>query len=73
MVFILVITEDVTMALSPGRVMDFHDNGLGLGIRRIVAIVETGRVKTITKISKMGQQTNRTVRPTAQTVFNKIR
>ena len=66
-------TEHIAKMLPPGGIVNFHDDGLNRGIRRIVAIIETGRVEAMTKISQMGQQTNRTVRPTAQTVFNKIR
>ena len=61
------------MALSPGCIVNFHNDGLNRGVRRIVAIIEAGRVKTIAQISQMGQQTNRTVRSTAQSVFNNIR
>ena len=52
--------------------MDFNNDCFNLCIGPVVAIVETGRVETVSPISQMGQQANRTVRPNAKMVFNKI-
>jgi hypothetical protein len=50
-VFILGITEYITMVLPPGGIVDFNHNGLDPNIRSVVAVVKTGRIKAISKIS----------------------
>jgi hypothetical protein len=50
-VFILAITEYITMALAPGGVVDFNHNGLDPDIGIVVAVIKTGWVKAISEIS----------------------
>jgi hypothetical protein len=50
-VFILTITEYITMALPPGGVVDFNHNVLDTDIGIVVAVIKTGRIKAISEIS----------------------
>ena len=47
----------------------YHADSIILGI---IAVIETGRIKTMTKVSQMGHETNRPLRSTAKTILNKI-
>jgi len=66
-------TQYITMALSPGRIMNLHNDGFDRPIRLIVAIIETGRIETVAEISQMGQQADGSLRSLTEMVFNKIR
>lgn len=71
-VFILVIIEYITMALPPGGIVDFNHNGFNPRIRSIVAVIKTSRIKAISKIPQVGQQSNRPGRSFPKVRLNKI-
>jgi hypothetical protein len=70
--FVVRITEHITMVLPPRSIVDFNHNGFDCDIGSVVAVIKAGRIEAISKISQMGQQTNRPVRSVPDVCFNKI-
>jgi hypothetical protein len=70
--FVMRITKHITMVLPPGGIVDFNHNGFNPDVTSVVAVIKAGRIEAISKISQMGQQTNRPVRSFPDACFNKI-
>jgi hypothetical protein len=49
--FIVNITEHIAMVLPPRSIVDFNHDGFDPDVRSIIAVIKTGRVKAISKIS----------------------
>ena len=52
--------------------MNFYHDGLDGGIRRIVAVIKTGRIKTISEVSQMGQEADGALWWTAEFLFDEM-
>jgi hypothetical protein len=71
-VFILLQAQNVTVALSPGCVVNFYDDGFDARISRIVTVIKTGGIKTKAEVSQVGQQADGAPRPVAELLFNQV-
>jgi hypothetical protein len=52
--------------------VNFYDDGFNADIRQIVAVIKTGRIKAVAKVSKVGQQADGALRPVAEALFNEV-
>jgi hypothetical protein len=71
-VLILVGTHYITVTLPPGCIVNFHHNGFNLLIGSIIAVIEAGRIETMSKVPQMRQQPYRAVSPFPQMLFNQV-
>jgi hypothetical protein len=71
-VFILLLAQNVTVALCPGCIVNFYDNGFDACVSRIVTVIKAGGIKTKAEISQVGQQADGAPRPTAELLFNEV-
>ena len=66
------LVEHVTVTLAPGRVIDLGDDAFNVLSSGVKAIIKTHRIKTVTKVTQMRQQSDRPQRPLTTAAFHQI-